>query len=166
MNYLSFELLWSLSLSWRGVVEDMSLTCPLKLNGMEITLSLLRRNPNREDERGLVKMSASWSLLEINLMNKSFFATKSRTKWKSISTCFVLAWKTGFEDKYVAPILSHQRVGAWENLRPISEHKDCSQDNSAIVFARALYSASVLEQATVCCVQQFHEIRFWPKKIQ
>jgi hypothetical protein len=126
-DYLSLELIWALSLSdlissifelilillfvgWIGL--EMSLARPLKLNNIEITLSLSQNIPNHEDKRGLVKIHASWSVLDMNLIERSFLATMSRTKWKSISTCLVLTWKTKFEDRYVAPILSHHNVGA------------------------------------------------------
>jgi hypothetical protein len=102
----------------------------------------------------------------MNCIRSVFLETMSRTKWKSISTCLVRAWKTGFEDKYVAPMLSHHSVGGRENRRPISEHRDIIQESSAAVFARALYSASVLEWATVCCFLQLQEIKLFPRKMQ
>jgi hypothetical protein len=74
---------------------EISLTHPLKLNGIGITLSLSESRLKHEDERGLVNMFASWSSLEI-LMDREFSVTMPLMKWKSIS-----------EDKYVAPILSH-----------------------------------------------------------
>jgi hypothetical protein len=52
---------------------------------------------------GFVKMSASWSLEEMNRTSSPTNATFSRTKWKSISICFVRAWNTGLAVKYVAP---------------------------------------------------------------
>jgi hypothetical protein len=44
----------------------MSLTRPCNLNGIGRALRLDRRKANRADDSGLVKMSASWSLLEMN----------------------------------------------------------------------------------------------------
>jgi hypothetical protein len=129
-------------------------------------LSLLLSKLNLEDESGLVKMSTSWSLLDGNLINRDLLATMSRTKWKTISTCFVRAWKTGFEEKYVAPILSHHNVRGWVNCIPISEQSDRIHDSSAAALARALYSALVLDLATVCCFLQVQEIKLSPRKIQ
>jgi hypothetical protein len=48
---------------------------------------------------GLVNPSATWSPELINLISNSFAATRSRTKWKSISMCLVLAWKTGLAER-------------------------------------------------------------------
>ena len=60
-----------------------------------------------------VNPSATWSLEWMNQISSCLLATLSLAKWKSISTCFVLAWKTGLADKYVASRLSHHRHGAW-----------------------------------------------------
>ena len=62
-------------------------------------------------------------------------------------------------------MLSHQRTvedgGGW----PSSVRREWSHLTSAAALARALYSASVLERATVACFLQLQEIRFLPKKI-
>jgi hypothetical protein len=105
----------------------------------------LRLQPSKVGSgSGFVKMSASWSLEEMNLICSSFCVTRSLTKWKSTLMCLVRAWKTGLEDRYVAPMLSHQRTGGqfWET--PNSLYKDCTHIILAVAFATALYSASVL----------------------
>lgn len=144
----------------------MSLTRPCNLNSMGRTLRLDWRKANQADDNGLVKMSASWYLLEMNWIRRIFLATISRTKWKSISTCLVRAWKTGLELKYVAPILSHHSVGDWVCYSSSSEQRDRIQESSAALLARGLYSASVLDLTTVCCFLQLHEMRFLPREIQ
>lgn len=62
-------------------------------------------------------------------------ATRSRIKWKLTSMCFVHECITGLIERYVTPRLSHQRVGG----------KDWNHINSAVVLARALYAALVLD---------------------
>jgi hypothetical protein len=69
-------------------------------------------------------------------MSRVLDATISRTKWKSISSCLVRAWKTGLEDKYVAPILSHQRIGGLGAEMPSSWRRDRSLVISATALAR------------------------------
>jgi hypothetical protein len=63
-------------------------------------------------------------------------------------------------------MLSHQSTGGAEIGRPSSDSKDCNHESSAAVFAKALYSASMLDLATVTCFLQLYEIRFVPKKTQ
>ena len=66
----------------------------------------------------------------------------------------------------MAPMLSHQRTCGDAHDCPSSCRRDWSHFTSAAAFARALYSASVLERATVTCFLQLQEMRFVPKKIQ
>ena len=93
-------------------------------------------------------------------------ATMSRTKWKSISTCLVQAWKTGLEDKYVAPMLSHHIIGGDWSETPSSDKRVVNHLISAATLASALYSASVLDLATVACFLQLQETKLDPRKIQ
>lgn len=125
--------------------------------------SLSRRNWKVDVGRPLVNISATWSLEDINWTWSSLRATLSRTKWKSISTCFVRAWNTGLADKYVAPRLSHHKIRGCEKVIPSSNNRDCSQESSAEASARALYSDYMEESATVCCFREDHDIRFEPK---
>jgi hypothetical protein len=80
--------------------------------------------------------------------------------------CLVRAWKTGLEDRQVAPVLSHYKMGGLEKHNPISEHNNGIHDSSAIVLVSALYSASVFEHAIVCFLRQLYERKLSPRKIQ
>jgi hypothetical protein len=51
------------------------------------------------------------------------------------------------------------------NLAPSSERRVSTQINSAVAFANALYSSSVLDQNTVSCFLALQEIKFGPKNI-
>lgn len=139
----------------------LSLTCLCKSNEVETTLSLDWINVNLDG----VNMSTSWSLEDRNMTSISFLATIFLTKWKSISTCFVWAWKIGFAYKYVAPVWSHHKIGGCHILMPSSCNKDLSHWISATILASALYFAYVPDWATFSCfLLNFYEIRFCPKK--
>ena len=101
----------------------------------------------------------------MNLTSRAPEATRSRTKWKSISMCFVRAWKTGLAVRYVAPKLSHHKTGTRCCATPSSLSSDSTQMGSVAPLARALYSASVLDLEIVGCFFELHEIRFGPTKI-
>jgi hypothetical protein len=70
-------------------------------------LSLKHNLWNRVETRGLVRTSTNWSELGMKRISNDLSTTRSLTKWKSISTCFVCAWNIGFTDMFVAPMLSH-----------------------------------------------------------
>jgi hypothetical protein len=55
----------------------------------------------------------------------------------------VRAWKMGFIDRYVAPMLSHQSFGGEDSLIPRSRRRDWIQSNSAAVLVTDLYSNNV-----------------------
>lgn len=95
-------------------------------------------------------------------MSKSICATLSRTKWKSISRCLVLAWNTGFVDKYSAPKLSHQSRAAEGCGTCSSTSNLCTHITSAVALAKALNSASVLDLETVGCFLSVQDTRFGP----
>jgi hypothetical protein len=112
---------------------------------------------------GFVKPSACWSLEGMNRISSCLFNTHSLIRWKSISMCFALAWKTWLADNYVAPKLSHHKHGVWFCLTCNSSSKDCTHITSGVTFARYLYSASVLDLDTVACFLELQKISFGPK---
>jgi hypothetical protein len=59
--------------------------------------------------------------------------------------------------------LSHHNLGEVLNRTPSSASKDSNQIISAVAISIALYSASVLERATVTCFRALQEIRLEPK---
>ena len=112
-----------------------------------------------------MKTSTIWSCVEMNWTDSFPCATFSRTKWKSTSTCFVRAWKTWLAYRYMAPKLSHYRVGTDFIGTRSSRNKVSSQVNSATVSANALYSDSVDDQDTVFCFLADYETRLDPRYI-
>lgn len=65
----------------------------------------------------------------------------------------------------MVPMLSHHKVGDRENRNPSSKHNERIQESSKAVFAMALYSASVLDLATIYCLKQLHDMRLSARKI-
>jgi hypothetical protein len=116
-------------------------------------------------DKDFVKMSVTWSLLEMNRISRDLEEIISRIKWKSISTCFMRAWIMGFDERYVAPIFSHHNIGGTLIGIPSSDGRDY-QESYVAVFDNALYSALVLNRATVACFLQLQEIRLFPTKTQ
>jgi hypothetical protein len=74
-----------------------------------------RKSANREESRGLVKMSANCLSVSIYLISMSPFSTWSLRKWCLLSTCHIFLWKTGFLATEIALVLSHMR-GTFSNL--------------------------------------------------
>jgi hypothetical protein len=78
-----------------------------------------RKSVNREESRGLVKMSANCLLVSIYLISMSPFSTRSLRKWCLLSTCLIFLGKTGFLATEMTLVLSHMR-GTLSNLTPKS----------------------------------------------
>ena len=92
--------------------------------------------------------------------------TFSLTKYKSNSTCFVLACNIRLASNIIVLRLSHQITGGVGKVTLISERRDCSQVISTTKLARLLYSASVLDLDTVCCFFDCQVTKFEPKYTQ
>ena len=94
----------------------------------------------------------------------AFLAIKSLTKWKSISTCRVLAWNIGFEDKKIALALSHQMWDGFTSLAPNSPRSLTNHVISTQTFATALNLDSVDGRAIVFCLLDFQASKLLPRK--
>jgi hypothetical protein len=74
----------------------------------------------------------------------------------------VLPWNIGFDERYIAPILSHQsRALFGDDINSLSIVWIHMISTLTLV---ALYSASVLDLEIVGCFFADHEIRLGPKK--
>ena len=131
--------------------------------GRTVAMRLQRRSRKRWVGRLFVKMSASWSIVDTDLIERSLQRTLSWTKWKFTSICFVLAWKTGLDAIARAETLSHHKIGASTRKTPSSLSKVWSQHNSAEAKARARYSDTILERETVSCFLADHVIGLEPR---
>lgn len=119
-------------------------------------------NWNRLVDKGLVNISANWSIDDMNCTDIWPALTCSPTKWKSTSTCFVRALKHGLTARYEAPMLSHQIIVGWWVGCLSSWRRERSQIISVLVLATDWYSASVYDRATVGCFLADQDIRFRP----
>ena len=72
-------------------------------------------------------------------------------------------WYTGFAHRYVAPVLSQNKVGVWLGVTPSSLSKLLIHMSSADALAKALYSASVDDRETDFYLVDFHEMMLVPR---
>jgi hypothetical protein len=106
-----------------------------------------RKSANREESRGLVKMSANCLLVSTYLISMSPFSTLSPRKWCLLSTCLIFLWKTRFLATEMALVLSHMR-GTLSNPTPKSLIVCTIQRIYEQQLAAAIYSASLVDCAT------------------
>jgi hypothetical protein len=117
--------------------------------GWQIPISPCK-SANREESRGLVKMSANCLSVSIYLISMSPFSTRSLRKWCLLSTCLIFLWKTGFLATDMALMLSHMR-GTLSNLTPKSLIECTIQRICEQQLATATYSTSMVDYATEDC---------------
>jgi hypothetical protein len=124
-----------------------------------------RKSANREESRGLVKMSANCLSVSIYLISMPPFSTWSLRKWCLLSTCLFFLWKTGFLATEMALVLSHMR-GTLSNLTPKSLIVCTIQRICEQPLATATYSASVVDYTTEDCFGEDRQMREDPRKWQ
>lgn len=113
--------------------------------------------------KGLVNMFASWSTKETQTWRLPL-STCSRTKGKSKAMCLDLELITRFLHMKEAPTLSQRMIGGLGRVAWRSQRRCWIHNNSAAVYAKTLYSASVLDLATTRCLQEVQLIKFEPWK--
>ena len=123
-----------------------------KSNMFNSFLSLL----NLFSSNGLVNISISWSSVPTLSMQMSPFCWWSLMKWWRTSMCFVLACWTGLLVNLIAFSLSHSN-GTLLNLIPKSFKVAFIQSICAQQLSTNMYSASVVNNATLFCFFDDHE---------
>jgi hypothetical protein len=92
------------------------------------------------------------------------FQLHGHTKWKYISTCFVLVWNTGLNERcgayMITPKFRWRREQKYQGHVRELESKRVPQ---LYIFVTDLYSTSVLDLDTVGYFRELHEIRFKPR---
>ena len=143
--------------------QTTTLALPLKLEHINCVVpSLEHIKWIRGTLKDLVKMSISWLLELINLVLISLDCSFFRTKWQSISICFVLSWNTGLEVMWRAAWLSQYNF-IWWTSQNFNYWSCLIHNNSQVTRAIALYSAFAIDQAKTLCFLLFQETIFPPK---
>ena len=108
---------------------------------------------------GFSNASIGWSPKEINRTSSALIATHSRINWKSISVCLVWAWNTGWRSCTMHQNLLHHSTGGRHCTTLSSFNTNSIYIALAITFAKALYSATMLDQDTVACFVKLQDMR-------
>lgn len=83
----------------------------------------------------------------------------------SSSTCLVWEWNIGLATNATLLRLSHHITGPVGNETFNLVSKDLIQSISIATIAKARYSTSKLDQATIVSFFEHHITRFWEKRI-
>ena len=113
---------------------------------------LLLRSSNLVLPRALVRMSASWSPVEMCSALMLPSSKQLRMKWYLILICLLRSWKTGFFAKASADLLSTFSSTMSTGLPSSSASNLDSHMACVAAVVAATYSASQLESATTFCL--------------
>src|ERR1700738_2113 len=114
--------------------------------------------------KAFVRMSATIYCVGQYSNSTILFSIFSLMKWCCTSMCFDLSWLVGFLANAIEPWLSHMMVVASSWTQPKSSINCRSQMASLVQRFMAMYSASIVDCATVCCRLLFHETAPSPTK--
>ena len=101
--------------------------------------------------KGLVRMSAIMSLVGHQNNCTCPFVTQDWMKWCHMSICLDLAWNWGFDANAMADWLLSNSSAGEGCMKFNSMNKFLSQMAWVVAFELAMYSASVVDRATVGC---------------
>ena len=116
-------------------------------------------------DNGFINKSANWSCVWTCRTWREPRWTKSQTKWRSICMCFMRECWTRLKLRCVAPRLSQSNKETALSEKSSSWRSPRNHIVSNVTFARARYSASVVDLATALCFFELHEMGFEPKKL-
>jgi hypothetical protein len=123
-----------------------------------------RKRVKVSGSRGLVNISTSWSCVGTWIKAIFSFSTLSLRKCYLTSMCLVLEWSTGFFATLMALVLSHWS-GTWVYSSPKSLMVYVIQ-RSWEQLAAAMYSASIVDWATLDCLREDQDTKEDPKNWQ
>lgn len=115
-------------------------------------------------DKGFVRKSVICSWVEIDNYLSTFPWTFSLTKWQSISKCFVLSWKIGFEAMWMALWELQYNTDNLLHLIPKSFKWYKSHYNSHVVVDKARYSTTEDGLEMVGCFFCLHDTSKFSRK--
>ena len=127
---------------------------------------LLGRYLNCAGNRALMNKSTSWCCEDTFIVLRQPACIFSRTRWQSISMCFVISWKTGLAAIWRVVSLSQNSVVGSLLWIPKSRRRAINQINSQVTLAIARYPVSAENRETMLYFLYFHEIKESPRKTQ
>src|SRR6266853_365010 len=92
------------------------------------------------------------------LIVTSPFYTCSLTEWNCVPICFALLWNCGFFDIAIDPSLSLKIVVSNVCANPSSSNKFLNQCASHVALDKAIYSASMVNNAVTDCFLEYQVI--------
>ena len=126
--------------------------------------SFWRKYSNYVFGKGLVKISAIYSVEGIKFNLTTLFVTCSLKKWYLIGICLVLEWRTGFFDILMGLVLSQWR-GTWSRYFTSKYASVWIIQRICVHYVEAtMHSASLVDKDIEPCFLLGHATKESPKK--